>query len=548
MRTMLAVFAAAVVVVFTAPPVLSKDDKTNLDAPPAGITATSATLQAVLDAYKKATGQSASPVRTMIEDDAVTAFGIAGTTRDVEAGNDFKVTEALGPLVTARGERRGKRWWQDENGYTVRLQGVHQRDAIDKRAFERVLTNQTEAGIRLVGETSSPMKAYVVEISPQGGRHSWLFFDRDNGRMVRIESVYKDARVATTFDDFRTANGVTTAWHVHTSDGRKFNDIDSSVTSLRLNVPVAPSDLDIPDNRRTVVEFPSGQRVVSLPARVEDGVIIVRVNVADRGLDFQLDSGSSSIVIDRDVAGQLGLRTLGLRTETVAGTFEASQTVIPEMDVGTLKLRNVVVDSLPFNYQWDPQTKIVGLLGYDFIADTMLKVDYMKGTATAYDPAANFIPPGQSFTIPAALDDAVPMVGAKVGDSVGDHFILDTGAWDVMIFSDFVASHPADVADLGLGKTLIKRFPFLDMRSGVGGEIEVRPTQVKAFHFGAVNFQNFVLWTTHAARAFEGEDADGLIGYGFLHFFDVYLDYRNSRVLLAPNELLLRATGNWPPK
>jgi hypothetical protein len=29
---------------------------------------------------------------------------------------------------------------------------------------------------------------------------------------------------------------------------------------------------------------------------------------------------------------------------------------------------------------------------------------------------------------------------------------------------------------------------------------------------------------------------DGLVGYAFLHYFNLYIDYQNSRIVLEPND------------
>ena len=517
--------------------------KPDVDAAPAGLTPTTATLDAVLEKYKQAIGRAAVPIKTRVEEDAVSKFGQTGTVLQVESGKDFRVTTRLGRILTGEGARHGRHWWQDENGYTVILSGVHHADTISDQAMLRALRKEQEPGVKLVGEVSSPVSAYVVEVHPPDGRHEWLFFDKQSGQIVRSESVVVEQRWVSTFDDFRTTDGITEPWHGHDSSGQPANEIDWRITKLAVNQPVASADLEIPPNRRTVVQFPAGKTVVSLPARIEDGVIIVRAYINGRGLDFQLDSGASSIVIDRQVVRELGLATFGQRTETVAGTFESSQALVPAMTLGDLKMDNLVVDSLPFNQQWDPQTKIVGLLGFDFLAGAMTKIDYVNGQVTAYEPSQTFIPPGQSFTVPAALDDGIPKVGAQVGQAVGENFIVDTGAADVIVFSGFAQAHSADVADVGLGKELTRAFPFVHKLNGVGGSLSMAPTQVAAFHFAGVNFQNFLLFVTRATSGFGGEDSDGLVGYRFLRFFDVYLDYRNSRVMLAPNNLLIRASG-----
>jgi hypothetical protein len=47
---------------------------------------------------------------------------------------------------------------------------------------------------------------------------------------------------------------------------------------------------------------------------------------------------------------------------------------------------------------------------------------------------------------------------------------------------------------------------------------------------------------TSNQEAFEGEEADGLVGAWALRVFDVYLDYAGSRVALVPNSRTRKTT------
>ena len=142
--------------------------------------------------------------------------------------------------------------------------------------------------------------------------------------------------------------------------------------------------------------------------------------------------------------------------------------------------------------------------------------------------------------LPAALDDGVPFISATVGNSTGDHFILDTGATDGVVFSTFVQAHPSDIQDQGRGREIDSWVPFVTAQ-GVGGLITEKEFEVKSFSIGQITFQDWLIFRTVASHAFEGEDTDGLVGYDFLKFFDVYLDYRHNMIFLAPNA---NAKGN----
>ena len=281
---------------------------------------------------------------------------------------------------------------------------------------------------------------------------------------------------------------------------------------------------------------------MQLPARISEQHVIVRVTINGRGLDFLLDSGASGIVLDADVAKQLGLKTFGRSVQTTAGTYEASQTIVPEIDVGPVTLHNTYVDCLPFSQEMGFGTKVVGLLGFDFIANAVVSIDYGRG-AVFVSPPDKFTRPTDQIEVPATLDDGVPYVQAQVGNAIGEHFILDTGSFGVMVFSTFANAHPDDMADEGLGRSVSSYFPALSAW-GVGGEFPMSLTEVASYHFGSVNFTDFMLFRIHGVPGIEGEDDDGLVGFDVLRYFTVTLDYRDGEVYLLPGPMIVKT----PPK
>ena len=516
-----------------------------IDNPPPGIKPTVATLSDVLLRYEKVNDKPDRSVKARELTWRISAFGLEGSVRRVESGGDYRETITLGPFVQSRGKRAELAWRQNENGLTFKLTGLHQRDAVSARAVQAAEKNPQSRDVKLVGEVGDPVPAYVVEVNPPDGRHEWLFFDKTSGLLVRREAVVVDRRVVSTYEDFRAADGLTDARHLHISDGRPTNDEDWRLNAVRVNPPLTPTDLDVPRSVRNLVEFPNGVSEVRLPARIARGKIIIRVWVQGRGLDFVLDSGSSGIVFDRGVTQLLRLPIFGRSTQTTAGSYEQTSTRVPEIGIGDLRLRNVVATSLPYTLNPAGDVKVVGLLGYDFIAGAALRVDYEHETVDAIRAESGWMP-ANAIVLPAALDDGVPYVAARLGDVESKHFILDTGASSGVVFSDFARAHKDALADQGLGWELRQTDAFCSAR-GVGGSLSVLPTQVKSFAIDGHIFDDWVFYVLQSSRAFQGEDEDGLIGYDILRYFTVYLDYANSRVVLQRNGLRIERPQP-PPK
>jgi predicted aspartyl protease len=268
---------------------------------------------------------------------------------------------------------------------------------------------------------------------------------------------------------------------------------------------------------------------VRLPARIDaEGQIIVRLVVNGRGLDFALDTGCSTIVIDRGVATELGLPEYGRSNITVAGPLDTSRTVIPHVQIGSITMHDVVVDTLPFTRQTDERSKLVGLLGFDFLAGGVVKIDYQHGTVDMMRYGTPF--PTDIMIADTDLDDQVPTVPLIVNGAKGERFILDTGSDGMIIFSSFAARN-AKVLKNNSPSRAMNSFLDLVTVGGVGGELHTRPLVLDRMQLGSVSLRNFFVEVlTGDQPSFEGEDTDGLIGASALSAFDVYLDYANSRV------------------
>jgi Aspartyl protease len=497
------------------------------DAPPVGMHPSTATLETVLAGWRAAEGSAKKKIVTEIENDNLTAYGLSGVTRTVTSGDDYRETTTLGPITTAFGRYHGQRWRLNENGILISLIGVHKRDQINNQALRIAATAPTK-DVTLAGEVDTPAPAYVLKVNPPDGRLEWLLIDKKTSLLDSAIEAFPERRLTTTYDDYRSLDGVMRAWHTHYADGMPENDRDYRVTSDEFNVAVPEADINIPASGAPILDFPSGTASVRLPGSLTGGTVVVRLTINGRGLDFALDSGAGGIVLDSEVAKEIGLKTFGRSIQTTAGSYVATQAVIPDISIGPITMHNTYVECLPFSQRLDYGTKIVGLLGFDFIANAVVNVDYDQGIVTATPPDL-FTAPKSGVELGATLDDGVPYVPVRIGNATGEHFILDTGSDAVVIFSAFADAHPDDVADEGLGRSINAVVPYLSA-SGVGGEIPETLTQVASYHFGAVNFTDFLLYRTHGHTAFEGEDEDGLVGYDVLRFFSVTLDYRNGEV------------------
>lgn len=509
-------------------------------APPDGLEPVHGmTLARLLALHRIAVGAPSSQTsHTEIETWTYQTAGQTGTQTTVMSGEDFREDTAVGPFQSAQGELAGKSWLHNENGLTRYDSGIHQRDEANQYALAHAL--RPGSGVELLGEVSAPVHAFVVKVAPRDGRVEYRFYDASNYLLIRDERAVEGRRLVRTYDDFRVTKGVREAWHIHESNGLDNDDRDWRLLSLTIGVPVDAAKLAIPASSQPLAL--SADRV-SIPVTMSGDRILVAVQIGGRKVNLQMDSGASGILLNRDVADATGVQSFGERTEITAGSYAASDAMIPQLDFGVATMKHVSAETSPyvsFGYGDEP---VAGLLGYDFIAGAVMHVDYYHGTLEAIAPAS-FTPPAGAIVLPIRLDDGVPVIQCTIGSAPGKYFIVDTGADRSMIFSAFAQAHPQDVSDQGSGEEESTALPFMDKIYGVGGKVAVREVQVSSLSLGTVRLPDWLFDVSQDAPSFEGDDYDGLIGQDVLRNFDVYFDYGRMKMYLLPNERYRQRWGD----
>ena len=108
---------------------------------------------------------------------------------------------------------------------------------------------------------------------------------------MRSERAVEDQRVITTYEDFRTTNGETMAWHRTDTDGRPFNDENFQLQALDYLKNIDPSRFQIPSSDTSHLKLANAK--VDLPGTILADRIILTAQINGRAVDFQLDSGAS---------------------------------------------------------------------------------------------------------------------------------------------------------------------------------------------------------------------------------------------------------------
>jgi predicted aspartyl protease len=261
---------------------------------------------------------------------------------------------------------------------------------------------------------------------------------------------------------------------------------------------------------------------------------LMLVDVAINGGEprpFILDTGASGTVVDIaavEVGPDADLGTVTMRG--AGGEEEVALVKLDSLGLGGARLLGPTVaraDLAPLRRMIG--VDLAGIVGYDFLRNFVVEVDYDNSSVTFYDPDAFAEPEGVSF-IPADTDTGHPIIEMAVGGHEG-RFVLDLGNPGPIIMEGiYVAEH-----DL-IGQAEAK-LPAL--MAGAGGTRTTAAYVVRMDEAVVAGFKLegpiVVLTADPEAAALCGEGLIGNVGWEIASRFTLYVDYAGGRLGLTPS-------------
>ncbi len=310
--------------------------------------------------------------------DTILGAGTLGDVKEItyHAGDDERTTSERGGFRSESGTYRGESWRQDENGLTflVAKDPDDGAGATPKTTVERV---------------TKPVDSYLVTEVYAGGLERRSYYDPATFHMLRRERTSGGVPIVTTYGEYAPFGNRTLPanWTIaRGSESEHYRRDDYTIGTA------SDADVRMPSTARQLVEFPNGTSSVELPVSIIDNAVYVHASIGSRGLDFQLDTGASGIFIDENVARSLGLTLTNATNEIAAKAFTGYETRIPELHIGPLVMHDIVAEAVPMPSISTQGVKPVGLLGFDFLAELGVTIDYEHGKVRVA-PAAEYRPP-----------------------------------------------------------------------------------------------------------------------------------------------------------
>jgi aspartyl protease len=274
--------------------------------------------------------------------------------------------------------------------------------------------------------------------------------------------------------------------------------------------------------------FTSGNSA-TIPLEIDNNIILLQVSVnGSKPMRFIFDTGASHTVLQSQRGKELGLKP----EEQVSGTatggaISGSLTSGVSLKVAGAEVSNQQIGLLDFPVP--PGFEFHGVIGYDFIKEFVVEIDYLKKTMNLYDPKSyNYR--GQGETLPILIaGQRIPFVQTTIiaedGTTLEARLGIDTGADRTIIFSSsFVVKND-----------LVKRMSQTSGGAGrgAGGEQKILVGKVKGVRLGKFLFSNPPVGLELSGSA---KEADGVIGGEIFRRFKLIIDYSRQRMILEPNK------------
>jgi hypothetical protein len=454
-----------------------------------------------------------------VVDRSVSSGGDVWTAETIWSGADYRTTVREGAFTWSNGEYGGREWHQNPNGLVLPSSRIYEQVDPFVTALSRAQNSASD--VKLLGLTSDSPAMFVVAVTPSDGLTEQRYYDAATYLLSRVEMTdYDGHKQVWLYGDYRPVSGRMIAHLIdYEQDGTSVT-LETRLASYE-RVDASKIDLAVPVSRSL---FALGSRdAVSIPARFTDSGIIVPVSIGGRGLDFLLDSGSSALLIDPEIARELGMPSSGATRESFGGDFILANTRAADLTVGGLSATDVAFSTASFEEQL-PEQRIVGLLGTDFIASGVLQVDFEKKTLTMLRTVPPDLAAKGWSALALRMDYGVPLVKAAYSGLSG-YFVADLGADYSMLYPHYFSQFPNNIP---------RGTPDQEEMLAIGGKpFGVKHITMKRLVLGDWIFGDVQVVVPSAQYA-QDRDYDGLIGRDTLSSFDLIFDYKDSQLWFKP--------------
>ncbi|HXB84095.1 MAG TPA: aspartyl protease family protein [Candidatus Acidoferrum sp.] len=473
---------------------------------------TSVTPQQLLTRYRDAGVRCLTPGVFYLRYRTTTTRGDVIVNDDYESRGtgklfDFRIVTTTHGLRSEHGRLSDRSWMQTANGLVLP-------DISRPTPFDRVLSaaaHKPDPRVRMLGITTAPRREYVLEIAPNARLLQRRYFDARTFLLREIETRDYDQAVGVDrFSGFIHVCGKPVPVRVDHSDSLSAQTYQT--TLVRHDRLADPHLLAIPRSRTPFV--PQYRLPATLNSIFGPSGILIRVDIQGIPYWFELDSGASSITLDRNLVRRLGGHEFGKYPGSKGGTVEFANAVLPRLDIGPVYATDLAVGVIDHDYIKEG-VHVVGLLGCDFIASRPLGIDFRSQTVILASVPSATDPRWISVQTP--LESCRPAIRVRLENEPAT-LVLDLGAPDTIINEDLYDRIAASVHEIDTTRVTF-----------VGGQIlDATQYVVPYASAGGLSLGPLLAGVVANGRG-QDLDNDGFVGLNVLHNYRIVFDYRHER-------------------
>ncbi len=488
------------------------------------------TISTVLENTRKAVkyDQFLKVERGVIASGSAVYYGMPATysLHFTKSGEFVETTNAKSPIGDFRQTSGfdGKVYW--ESDWTGMTTDLDLEDKEDQSATIAFLTygwlGKNSAFDFVVDSKSTDASKVVLDMKAKSGHfNSKIWIDRKSWYPTKLTRTTGSGEQSWELSDYQESLKFMFPRKLRLLDGGSWSEfkierVEQAPVFVRNPfeaIRTKPNDISFDTNVKPDCEF----------RRTFSGHLLVHPKINDKDLGwFILDSGAGSMVIDKNTAETNNLTMFGeIPVTGIGGTELTKFRSGKSLTLGPATLKN------PVFIEYDLSqlgmvfgVKVVGIIGYEFFARTMIELDFPKKEMRVYEPGNSKFANEKWEKI--RFSSRHPIVQAKFeGDRQG-WFRLDTGSDATVTF------HGPSVTKYELLKNRETRTVQM---GGVGGNMSAEAGTLEWFELAGKRYAKpRVTFVKGNSGPLADPYTDGNIGMQFLAPFKMVFDYSNSRI------------------
>ncbi|HOP07801.1 MAG TPA: retropepsin-like aspartic protease [candidate division Zixibacteria bacterium] len=472
--------------------------------------------------------------------------GTPGTFVSIQAPPDLTYSRLqLGSLVMTEGYDGQVGWTADLAGNPVIMSDVQTMESLRNAyipSYSYLVEGWIPGGKEYRGIIQSyDQQLHEVAFYPLHQDTIIAHFDTETGRMTDYQVTLDDLAATITLGDYQQVDGVWMPFYSRLEAEGGTLAIEQRARVCEFDRELAPGQFSPPT---TVYQagFPEGQTSITAAIDYRAGHIKLQasVNGQKKGW-FLLDTGAGATIIDAEFAADLNLPSAGSLPAKGATAYEQIEFVkIDSLLVGDLVLRDVktgISDLEPLRIHGPGDVRFGGVIGYDFISQFPIMIDYGRQLLTIYNPD-KFIAPDSGYPIPFQFYSRVPIVkGELLG--IPTELLIDLGnPFGLILHRPFVEKN-------NLTRRLSDISEADKTFGGIGGSTQVRTAYVASFKMGDILLTSIrAILPEEGEGVVESEMLGGNVGNLILDNFRVLFDYKDQKMILYASEKPVESQNN----